>query len=278
MTLSEHAPAKVNLTLHVTGRREDGYHLLDSLVVFTETGDQITHGNGTGLTLTGSEAADLTAEPDNLVLRAARLMGAPDVALVLDKRLPVSSGIGGGSSDAAATLRLLARLQRQPLPAAADLLALGADLPVCMAARPARMQGIGEFVLPIPRLPLFWLVLVNPRQAASTPAVFRALTQRDNAPMSDTLPDWRDFDDFTTWLALQRNDLEAPACALVPIITKVLDAMRQQPNCALARMSGSGATCFGLFPSRASAEHAACALQSAQPAWWVNATGLHHAR
>ncbi len=276
MTLSEHAPAKVNLTLHVTGRRADGYHLLDSVVVFTETGDIVGMGTTPGLTLHGPESAGLTAEPDNLVLRAARLMGAPDAALTLDKRLPVSSGIGGGSSDAAAALRLLARAQGRALPALSDQLTLGADVPVCVAAQPARMQGVGEVLSPIPPLPPLWLVLVNPRQAVSTPAVFRAMTQRDNAPMPDTLPQWRDFADLAAWLGQQRNDLEPPACALVPAIVTVLHALRVQPDCALARMSGSGATCFGLFPSENAAQQAANALQNAHSGWWVRATGLYN--
>jgi 4-diphosphocytidyl-2-C-methyl-D-erythritol kinase len=270
---TELAPAKVNLTLHVTGQRADGYHLLDSLVVFTAVGDVLALSGAPGLTLTGPEAAGLRTEPDNLVLRAARLVGAEDAGLVLDKRLPVASGIGGGSSDAAATLRLLARARGLPLPDEAATLALGADVPVCMAARPTRMQGVGEVLSGIPPLPPFWLVLVNPRQGVSTPAVFRGLTRRDGAPMA--LPDgWRDLPDFAAWLARQRNDLEAPAAALCPDIGTVLAALGAQPDCMLARMSGSGATCFGLFASQTSAEHAAQVLQSAQPAWWVCATAL----
>lgn len=276
MILSEQAPAKVNLTLHVTGRRVDGYHLLDSLVVFTDTGDVVSVGDAPGLTLTGDEAASLTSEPDNLVSRAARLMGAPDAGLVLEKRLPVASGIGGGSTDAAATLRLLSRVHARALPPLVDQLALGADVPVCVPARPARMCGVGEIVLPVPAMPPLWLVLVNPRVAVSTPDVFRALSQRDNPPMASTLPTWRDFFDFATWLHNQRNDLQAPACALVPQIATVLSALRAQPDCALVRMSGSGATCFGLFPSVAAAEHAAHILQIAQPDWWISATGLYH--
>ncbi len=278
MTVSEHAPAKVNLTLHVTGRRTDGYHVLDSLVVFTETGDSVALGDTSGLTLTGPEASGLTIAPDNLVLRAARLMGVADAALVLDKRLPVSSGIGGGSSDAAATCRLLSRAKGLPLPALSDQLALGADVPVCMDARPARMQGVGEGLSPIPPLPPFWLVLANPRRAVSTPEVFRALIHRDNAPMAVNLPRWSDFADLAEWLGQQRNDLQGPACMLVPEILTILDALGAQADCALARMSGSGATCFGLFPTWDSAERAALSLQHARSDWWVSATALYNAR
>lgn len=277
MTLFEPAPAKVNLTLHVTGQRDDGYHLLDSLVVFTDTGDSVALGDAPGLTLTGPEAAGLHTERDNLVLRAARLCGVTDAALVLDKHLPVSSGIGGGSSDAAAALRLLARAKGRALPPLPDQLSLGADVPVCVAARPARMQGVGEVLSPVPPVPPLWLVLVNPRQAVSTPAVFRAMTLRDNAPMPENVPEWPDFAAFVSWLSQQRNDLEAPACMLVPAILAVLHALRMQPDCALARMSGSGATCFGVFPTQASAERAADALQQEQPDWWVRATGLYRA-
>ena len=275
MTQTELAPAKVNLTLHVTGQRADGYHLLDSLVVFTQTGDRISCGDRLGLSITGPEASGLSDGPDNLVQRAARLMCADDVALVLEKNLPVASGIGGGSSDAAATLRLLGRVKARVLPALVDQVTLGADVPVCVLARPARMQGIGDVLSSIPPLPPMWLVLVNPRIGVSTPSVFRALTRRDAAPMPVTLPHWRDFADLAAWLTAQRNDLQAPACGLAPAVATALDTLRAQPDCALARMSGSGATCFGLFPSQAASDRAAAALRAEQPGWWISATGLY---
>ncbi|MBN2761304.1 MAG: 4-(cytidine 5'-diphospho)-2-C-methyl-D-erythritol kinase [Rhodobacteraceae bacterium] len=273
MIAAEHAPAKVNLALHVTGQREDGYHLLDSLVVFTVLGDALRASAGAGLSLsvTGPEAAGLSGEGDNLVLRAARLMQADGMALELEKHLPVASGIGGGSSDAAAALRLVARATGHPIPA--DILALGADVPVCMAARPCRMRGIGEVVTPVPALPPMAMVLVNPRVEVSTPAVFRALARKDNPPMPDTLPDWPDFAGFVHWLSVQRNDLQAPACAAVPEIEAVLGAL-EGAGAALARMSGSGATCFGLFADLPSAERAAHAIRRAEHGWWVEATEL----
>jgi 4-diphosphocytidyl-2-C-methyl-D-erythritol kinase len=266
------APAKLNLTLHVTGRRSDGWHLLDSLVVFADAGDTVEPGDAPGLTLDGPFAAGLPTGPDNLVRRAAALAGAPDAALHLTKRLPPASGMGGGSSDAAATLRLLGAA-----PPVADLMALGADLPVCMAApNPARMRGLGEWVQPVASLPGLWLVLVNPGTPLATPAVFRALARPDNPPMPDPLPTFADAAALTAWLATQRNDLEPPARALEPEIDAALAALAAQPGCALARMTGSGATCFGIFATRAARDAATAAL--ARPGWWVAAAATLHAR
>lgn len=276
MTGAELAPAKINLTLHVTGQRADGYHLLDSLVVFAEVGDLVTARRlkGLSLSITGPEASGLGAGADNLVLRAARLMGARDLALTLQKTLPVSSGIGGGSSDAAACLRLVARLEGMTLPAKRAALGLGADVPVCLTPRTCRMQGIGEAITPLVALPVFWIVLANPRIEVPTPQVFRALAQRENAPMPAELPLWRDTAALFAFLADQRNDLQDAACQIAPQIARVLAALAATPGCALARMSGSGATCFGLYASQDDAERAARDLQTAHPDWWVVATGL----
>lgn len=259
------APAKINLTLHVTGRRPDGYHLLDSLVVFAEAGDRVTLAPGPGLSLdlTGPRAAALAVEPDNLVLRAARMMGADHAAFTLEKNLPVASGMGGGSSDAATALRLLAEAQGRPLPDTASLMRLGADLPVCMAApAPARMRGLGEQVDPLPGVPALWLLLVNPGQGLSTPAVFKALQTPDNPPMPETLPTWSDAASLCDWLRDQRNDLQPPAIALMPQIDTLLRDIAGQGGCRLARMTGSGATCFGIFDSEAALTAAAGALQA----------------
>ena len=276
MTGTELAPAKINLTLHVTGQRADGYHLLDSLVVFAGFGDLLTARRlkGLSLSITGPEAAGLGAGADNLVLRAARLMNARDLALTLQKILPLSSGIGGGSSDAAACLRLVARLEGTTLPALRTALGLGADVPVCLTPRTSRMQGIGEAITPLAALPEFWMVLVNPRVEVPTPHVFRALEQRENAPMPALLPLWRDATELFAFLAEQRNDLQAAACQIAPQIGQVLAALGATPGCALARMSGSGATCFGLYAAQDDAERAAMDLQTAHPDWWVVATGL----
>jgi len=267
----------------VTGRRADGYHTLDSLVVFAGAADTVTAtpADGLSLSLAGPEAAALAAEPDNLVLRAARALavaaGVPARgALVLEKRLPVASGIGGGSADAAASLRALnalwgldwpeARLAKVALP-------LGADIPACIAARACRMGGIGEELSPAPDLPECGLVLANPRIALPTPAVFEA--RQGGFSATAVLPGgWKDAAALARDLAALRNDLEPPAIALCPAVAEVLAALRTLPGCLLARMSGSGATCFGLFAEPLQAEQAAARLPAA---WWRWGGGLHGA-
>ena len=270
MAATDFAPAKINLCLHVTGRRADGYHLLDSLVVFAGVGDRVsaTLEGPPSLTVEGPMAAGLSGEGNNLVLRAARAIGV-SARIVLEKHLPVSSGIGGGSADAAATLRLLARLSGRPLPDAAAVLALGADVPVCLAGRPVRMTGIGEGLAPLPPLPEAWLVLANPGVAVSTPAIFRALARADNAPLARDLPRLRTPAELAAFLTMQRNDLEPPAVTLEPVIGRVKAALTAQAGCLMARMSGSGATCFGLFADPLSANAAARAIRAAEPGWWV---------
>lgn len=279
--IAEFAAAKVNLSLHVTGQRPDGYHLLDSLVVFADVGDGVSVapaaelGPKLGLTLAGPAAEGLRAEADNLVLRAARAFGVnAGAAITLEKHLPVASGIGGGSADAAAALRALARFWDLPLPDAAAVLRLGADVPVCLQGRPVRMQGVGEIITPLPALPEGWLLLVNPGVGVSTPAVFRALPRKDNPPMPAAVPPFADLAALAGWLAAQRNDLELPAMALQPVIAQVKAALQAQPGCRIARMSGSGATCFGLFATKAEAEQAATALRQANPGWWVQAGAM----
>ncbi|HBD90324.1 MAG: 4-(cytidine 5'-diphospho)-2-C-methyl-D-erythritol kinase [Rhodobacteraceae bacterium GWE1_64_9] len=275
--IAEFAAAKVNLSLHVTGQRPDGYHLLDSLVVFADVGDRVSVAPAPklGLTLAGPAAEGLRTEADNLVLRAARAFGVnAGAAITLEKHLPVASGIGGGSADAAAALRALARFWDLPLPDAAAVLRLGADVPVCLQGRPVRMQGVGEIITPLPALPEGWLLLVNPGVGVSTPAVFRALPRKDNPPMSAALPPFADLAALAEWLAAQRNDLEPPAMALQPVIAQVKAALQAQPGCRIARMSGSGATCFGLFAAKAEAEQAAAALRQANPGWWVQAGAM----
>ena len=261
----EFAPAKVNLALHVTGQRDDGYHLLDSLVVFAGAGDRVTVAPGTGLAITGPGAASLPVGCDNLCLAAARAMGG-GVRITLDKHLPVASGIGGGSADAAATLRAIARLGR-PLPRPEAILALGADVPVCLAGRPARMTGVGEELQPVV-LPPFWLVLANPGVAVPTPAVFRALARKDNPPLPP-LPPLPDAMALAGYLAATRNDLEPPAMALAPAIAEAHAALAATAGCLLARMSGSGATTVGVFATADAARAAASRLARERPDWWV---------
>ncbi|TKA94807.1 4-(cytidine 5'-diphospho)-2-C-methyl-D-erythritol kinase [Cereibacter changlensis] len=273
MPTDDFAAAKINLTLHVTGQRADGYHLLDSLVVFAETGDTIRAeaADALSLTITGPQAAALPVSDDNLVLRAARLVGqGRGAAITLEKRLPIASGIGGGSADAAATIHALCRLWDLPLPGKADVLKLGADVPVCLDGRALRMTGVGEVLLPLAHpLPAAWLVLANPGVSQPTPAVFKALERRDHAPMPQELPRMADAASLAAFLATQRNDLEAPAMRLAPEIAETREALAALPGCLLARMSGSGATCFGLFAEEAAAAGAAALLRARRPGWWV---------
>lgn len=276
MSLRIFAPAKVNLYLHVTGKRADGYHLLDSLAVFPAVGDvvEITPAASLSLQLGGDFGGSLAAEPDNLLLKAARAL-APDLGadLRLEKNLPVASGIGGGSADAAAALRGLSALWglgQVDLPAIA--LALGADIPVCLRSVPARMQGIGEILAPAPRLPTFGMVLVNPGVAVSTPAVFKARQSGFTPPpMLPAL--WPDAAAMAADLGRCTNDLQAAAIALQPIIAEVLACLGVLPGALLARMSGSGATCFALFPTPAAAQAAANMIT--QKDWWCWGGGLY---
>lgn len=278
LQVTETAYAKVNLCLHVTGQRADGYHLLDSLVVFAGAGDRVTVAPGQGLTLhiEGPEAAGLASDTDNLVLRAARTMGVTDAALTLWKALPVASGIGGGSADAAAALRAVSRWQGRPLPSAADVLALGADVPVCLAGKPARMTGIGDQLAALPALPALWCVLVNPRVPVPTPQVFAALASRQNPPLPDLPPDaLASAATFAGWLsAATRNDLVAPALTVAPILARVQSALAATAGCLMARMSGSGGTHFGLFALQEEAKAAAQDLRSAHPDWWTAAAPI----
>ncbi len=283
MSLAEFAPAKINLYLHVTGKRDDGYHLLDSLVVFAGIGDSVAVAPAERLTLTidGPMAAGLPTDQTNIVWKAAqalaaRVGGAPGAAITLTKRLPVASGIGGGSADAAATLRALERLWRVELAAAdrhALALSLGADVPVCLAGHPARMSGIGERLESVPALPPLWLTLVNPRVPLSTPAVFKARQScfSDPAPL-ETTP--RDAPHLAALLAARRNDLTAAAISLAPEVATALAALAARPDCLLARMSGSGATCLGLFASEDAARAAARALAATHPGWWCESAPM----
>lgn len=278
MMLHEPARAKVNLFLHVVGKRADGYHLLDSLAVFPDIGDIVSAAPSDTLELhlTGRFGAALVAEPDNLVLRAARalqqLAGVSEGAsLSLKKNLPVASGIGGGSADAAATLRALCRLWRiAPAGVALHAIAtsLGADVPVCLDQRAARMQGVGEILSPAPDMPEAGMVLTNPGISVATPAVFRA--RSGGFRLAAVLPPaWHDTAAMVSWLRATHNDLEQPAIGLCPPIDTSLAVLRATEGCLLARMSGSGATCFGLFANPAAASAAAAAVTLAQPEWWV---------
>lgn len=273
------APAKVNLALHVTGRGGDGYHRLDSIVVFAGTGDQIsaTPARDLSLAVSGPFAAGLPQGEGNLVMRAARALRAArgverGAAIRLTKNLPQAAGLGGGSADAAATLRLLAHLWGvEPLaPDAPEALALGSDLPVCLGAPvPSRMRGRGEILDPLPGLPACGLVLVNPGLAVATGAVYERLESRENPPLPELPPGRPTPAAFAAWLGACRNDLRAPAEALAPPVGEALAHLGRISGVLFATMSGSGATCVGLTRDMASARNAARAIQLARPRWWV---------
>lgn len=283
----EEAPAKINLALHVVGRRADGYHLLESLVAFADCGDRLAFARSEAdrLVIDGPFAGALGADDgaqSNLVMRALSALRAAlpathraatfPVTIRLTKRLPVASGIGGGSADAAAALRGLMRLWAIPEHAvdlAATGLSLGADVPMCLAGQPLAARGIGERIERLPAFPALPIVLANPGVAVATLSVFAALAHRQNPPL--VLPEA--FDDATALvsaLAGMRNDLETPARTIAPEIGAALAALAET-GAALVRMSGSGATCFGLYRSAAEAERAGARLRSAHPGWFVAA-------
>jgi len=275
MTGSEgFAPAKINLTLHVTGRREDGYHELDSLVVFADIGDRLRlrPSDTTTLTVDGPMAAGVPADDSNLVVRAAKLMGL-SADIHLEKHLPNAAGLGGGSGDAAATLKALSEMSGKPIPD--GLLGLGADIPVCLHGRAARMRGVGEAITPVAGLPELHAVLVNPKLPVMTKEVFAGLERADNPAMPDSLPDVQTAASMIDWLAEMRNDLEAPAIQAEPAVQQVFDTLSVTPGCHLARMSGSGGTCFGLYSDAETAASAAGRLREQHPSWWVAAVRLN---
>ncbi|MEP1353557.1 MAG: 4-(cytidine 5'-diphospho)-2-C-methyl-D-erythritol kinase [Tateyamaria sp.] len=286
------APAKINLCLHVTGQLENGYHLLDTLVAFADIGDVITVSTaGPGaLAVTGPEATPELSSDNNIMWHAAQKFWHPDtyVSLALEKHLPMASGIGGGSADAAATyrglLRLRAALEGQDIPRdptrqdARDLLEIGADVPMCVLSEPARVRGIGEQIEPITDFHPYPIVLVNPRVQVSTPSVFSQLATKQNAAIEPWPESFEDRDAVLDWLSAQRNDLQDAAVGDCPSIGDVLGALSEHETCRLARMSGSGATCFGLFDRVHKAEAAAEEIRAAHPNWWVQSGRLNGGR
>lgn len=273
----EQARAKLNLDLILTGRRPDGYHELDSVVAFADVGDELTFAAAGDLRVEchGPFAADLPTGERNLVQRAARRLAeaagvAPHALVRLDKRLPVASGIGGGSADAAAALRGLARLWGLPRHSsllAEAALALGSDVLACLGSRSAHMRGIGEVIEALPEMPPLHLVLLNPGQPLSTAAVFAQVRPGLFGERSEPVPALPEPD----WLARSRNDLERPARALMPAIGELLATLAAVPGCRLARMSGSGPTCFGRFDDSAAARRAAAYLAAVRPGYWAAA-------
>ncbi len=285
--IATNAPAKINLYLHVTGRRADGYHLLDSLVVFAGIGDtvHVRPDESLRLSISGPFGPALPTGPENLVLKAAQGLaaGAGIKArghIHLIKRLPVAAGIGGGSADAAAALKALMRVWAVT-PAAEDLhalaLTLGADVPVCLAGYPASVAGIGEEIALAPALPACWMVLVNPGVEMATPVVFK----RRDGPFSAAAPlraPPADAEQLARHLAERRNDLTLAAVELEPVVGTVLAELDLLPGVLLSRMSGSGATCFALFAIRDDAERGAQRLRQGHPEWWIEPAPLTQAQ
>lgn len=278
----EAAPAKINLALHVTGQRADGYHLLETLVTFTEAGDviRIRDAATDNFSISGPFGDLLNAGQtgENLVIRARDLLRealasagqpTPPVAIHLEKNLPVASGIGGGSADAAATLRgLLRHWQAQIAPDALASMALklGADVPMCLESRSLIARGIGEDIEVLTDLPKLAMVLANPLKAVSTPEIFRRLRNKANPPLpASPVMGWLDF------LAHGRNDLQPPAQTLLPEIGEIIKLLSDE-GAALVRMSGSGATCFGIFHSLEAARAAEISLRKKRPGWYFQAT------
>jgi 4-diphosphocytidyl-2-C-methyl-D-erythritol kinase len=272
---SERAPAKINLALHVLGRRSDGYHELDSIVAFATVADRLTFADADEwrLDITGHFSAELSRTADNLVLQAALAFADafPSLSrqyhITIEKNLPVAAGIGGGSADAAACLRALARLaggaDAERLRAIAA--GLGADVPVCLLGKACRMRGVGDHLDPLGEIAPMPAVLVNPRQPVATAEVFARLALEPGDTAFEGLVAGAD-------LASYRNDLTGPALAVAPVIGEVMQALQGAPDLHFARMSGSGATCFGIFSSSGEAEAAALEIMRAHPEWWVMPT------
>lgn len=282
----EAAPAKINLALHILGRRPDRYHDIDSLAVFAEIGDEIEAApgeDGLSVTIDGPFARDLAAAPDerNLALVAARTLAkaaggkSPGAAIRLTKNLPVAAGLGGGSADAAATLRLLNRLWRLGF-AEAKLqeigAEIGADVPMCVASVPLRATGRGERLTSVEHVPPLPVVLVFPAAPVSTAAIFERVGGGSDKRLPRLPPRFGSPAEVAEWLRGTRNGLEAAAIEEAPPVGEALDLLRRSRDCLLARMSGSGSTCFGLFRDSDKAMRAAGAIRTARPAWWVKPT------
>ena len=281
--ISVFAPAKINLYLHVTGKSEDGFHLLDSLIVFADCGDQIVAAPADQLTFSidGPFAGALSNGDDNLVIKAAHMLAElagiePLAKITLTKNLPIASGIGGGSADAAATLQALIELWRITL-SQDELFTLagqsGADVPVCLTGKPSFVSSIGEKIAPAAPLPKAWLVLVNPGEPVATPEVFaKRVGDFSAAQPFDVTP--ATPNELASILGERQNDLTTAATKVAPVISDVLSALRATSGQLLSRLSGSGATCFALFDDETAARNAATSLQADHPAWWVQAAAM----
>ena len=271
MAIRVSAPAKINLCLHVLGQRPDGLHMLDSLVVFLECGEwvELRKAAQTTLRIIGPQLENMHLTEDNLVLRAAHLFPAGCATeIILHKTMPIASGIGGGSADAAATLKAMGQLWELPLPRIAEQLALGADVPACMESKPVLMQGVGDLISTVQNIPPLYVCLVNSGEAVSTALIFNQLMSKSN-PALDPIPNAHS--DWLYWLTQQRNDLQSPAIMAEPVIASVLCQL-QEHNPIFSRMSGSGASCFAIFETLEAAKTCAQEIKHSHPSWWT-ATG-----
>ncbi|MEM6616919.1 MAG: 4-(cytidine 5'-diphospho)-2-C-methyl-D-erythritol kinase [Pseudomonadota bacterium] len=272
------AAAKVNLALSITGQRSDGYHLIDSLIGFAAIGDKVTVRAAETLSVSvdGPFASDVPTDDRNLALVSARALAdltqvwSPTAHIQITKNLPVASGLGGGSADAAATVRLLARFWQAERHLLEACEAAGSDGPMCLVSETLRARGIGEKLAPAPPLPKCAMVLVNPGISVSTAEIYGALTDRERPALS--APQYSSLAELVSYLEHEENGLEAPAISFAPAINDALKALRSEDGCRFARMSGSGATCFGLFDEQRHATAAANRLSAAHPAWWVVST------
>ena len=275
--ISEFAPAKINLSLHLVGQKSNGYHLLDSIVSFANVGDNISIAPGRSgeLKVAGPFAKDLPSSSHNLVLKAASLFGNIKLSqITLEKNIPVTSGIGGGSADAAATVRLLSKFYDKPEPPIEKLISLGSDVPVCMQKGIVRMMGVGEDIINLSPAPKVGILLVNPRKALSTAEVFNAVKEKNNSGLNLQGSIENGLNSWFDWINSMRNDLTASAIDLIPEIRFILDKLITCDGARVVRMSGSGATCFALFADFGLLQDAKVKIMKECPSFWCEAGQL----
>ena len=275
--ISEFAPAKINLSLHLVGQKSDGYHLLDSIVSFVNIGDKISiePGKSGKLKVAGPFAKDLPRSNHNLVLKAARLFNNIKLSrITLEKNIPVTSGIGGGSADAAATVRLFSKFYNKPHLPVEKLISLGSDVPVCMQKGIVRMMGVGEEIINLSPAPKVGILLVNPRQALSTAKVFSAVKEKNNSGLNLQGSGEKSLNSWFDWINSMRNDLTASAIDLIPDIRFILDKLITCDGARVVRMSGSGATCFALFEDFDLLQDAKLKIMKEFPSFWCESGEL----
>ena len=277
-TIAGVANAKINLTLHVTGKLPNGFHEIDSLVVFTSFGDtlELEPAEGFSLSTQGPYSKALPHPSENIILSALRLLEERGTGfrINLEKSIPVSAGLGGGSVNAALALRLASDYLKYPLPAdTRKITSIGSDLPVCLTGKPSMVSGLGEKIAVLGSFPEFPLLLVNPNKPVQTQDVYKGLTKVNNSSQTP-FPALGNKNDIISWIREQRNDLEPPALQLCPEIKDILSRLQDQEGCLVARMSGSGGTCFGIFQTAEQVSVAAKAIKQLEPGWWVQPTRI----